>query len=202
MQCPFRIQMCCSLLGNGESGEAGRVQSGDFSWYCRSYYMRLSLTHTHARHTHVGWGFFLRRQELLQQHASQSGHLWFLLNVARLHAPVLDSSHRLCFRHHRWYYDSMLFPGIPQVYCHPFRHVIGGRVVACGEMVSPCTDSSGSLLSLFSSVKQRKGLCVFGKTCWASANLAVTADMFHRPILQVFPIQAYAGFVRLHLFFA
>lgn len=30
MKCPLRIPMCCSLLGNSENREAGRVQRGSF----------------------------------------------------------------------------------------------------------------------------------------------------------------------------
>lgn len=73
MKCPFRIQMCCSLLGNSESSEGGRVQSGGFSWYCHSYQMCLSLTHAHAHHTLRSRFFFLRKQDLAQQHAAGLG---------------------------------------------------------------------------------------------------------------------------------
>lgn len=46
LKCPFRIPMCCSLLGNSENREAGRLQRGrglSFLFFCKSIYLFLMM---------------------------------------------------------------------------------------------------------------------------------------------------------------
>lgn len=115
MKCPFRIPMYCSRLGNSESSEAGRVQSGSFFFFfSRRYQMRLSLTRArvymaHAWHTlhSVCWGcccwfFFFNEGKIFhQQRAEWGGRRWLLHTSPSLHSAGLGSNHKLGIRHRR-----------------------------------------------------------------------------------------------------